>query len=84
MVIYTQLLLSKLQSHGAVDISSLEHVNHLSSAKKRHELLAAEFRKRMSDGQTYESPSEYRRKFFDEVIKSAEEVSYSRSQFYQN
>jgi hypothetical protein len=55
---------------------SNEQEEHTSLVTKRQGLLAHAFRKLMTAGQTFDSPNEYRKRFYDEVINETEDVSF--------
>jgi hypothetical protein len=38
-------------------------------------MLASKFRELMSEGQSFESPNEYRQRFYSDVVNSAKKVS---------
>jgi hypothetical protein len=68
--------LPKLTKEGIRKLPDSERDELVSLSKARQEILAAAFRDRMTHGQTFEAPNEYRRGFFQDEVDAAEDVSF--------
>jgi hypothetical protein len=61
---------------GVKKLGPKKRDEYLSLLENRQKELASAFRKRMTSNQTYDSPNDYRKDFYVEVINEAENVNF--------